>query len=435
MATGNNDIVKQLILSVYKGQLTVQGTGANITVKVDDRGAVKDALYKQLTKKKVPYKDEKSTKSSFNITKIKTPDGKEITIIWKNAAGGGGSGAGAAATELGESAQCWYTAVAFHGTLKNQDDFLKQYAKIAAKCKTDAPIDKIVKMLGDDWIESSIKIANYMKGMPEFKSKMKTYSFHRGGPVVDKISAMFLAANRKENMFANINKWTPADIWLFTPAGEREIVSADKDQTFATLNKLIAKLYKSGDAIGVSLKKVGTNAHHEVFNYDKSGGASLFKSFKISDKSKDGYLLFSYKDDANMSMQLRSFSDTGSWQGEIKGKYASGGKIGGGQIAAIFNRVAGVRLAASDAKTITAGAQARHKKIMDGIKKFAKDLKIKVVAPEDQSNDWVYSKYLALETFAAFAKLDKKKQEHILNEIVGYASSSTENSAVFIKIS
>lgn len=435
MAAGNNDIVKQLILSVYKGQLTVQGTGANITVKVDDRGAVKDALYKMMDKKKVPYKDEKSTKSSFNVTKIKTSDGKEVTIIWKNAAGGGGSGAGAAATELGESAQCWYTAVAFHGTLKNQDDFLKQYPKIAAKCKTDASIEKIVKTLGDDWIESSIKIANYMKGMSQFKSKMKTYSFHRGGPVVNKISAMYLTANRKENLFANINKWTPADIWLFTPAGEREILSADKDQTFASLNMLISKLYVSGDAIGVSLKKVGATAHDEVFNFDKSGGKSAFKSFKISDKSKDGYLLFSYKDDSNMSMQLRSFSDTGSWQGEIKGKYASGGKIGGGQIAAIFDRIAGVRLAASDAKTITVGAQARHKKIIDGIKKFAKDLGIKVINPEEQSNDWLYSKYLALETFAEFAKLDKKKQEHILNEIVGYASSSTENSAVFIKIS
>lgn len=435
MAITNNEYVKQLISSVYKGQLAVQGTGANITVKVDDRGAVKDALYKALTKKKVPYKDEKTTKSSFNVTKITSPDKKDIIIIWKNAAGGSGSGAGAAATELGESAQCWYTAVAFHGNLKTQDDFLKQYPKIVAKCKTDASIEKIVKELDDGWIESSIKIANYMKGMGEFKAKMKAYSFHRGGPVVDKISSMFLSANRKDNMFANINKWTPADIWLFTAAGEREILGADRDQTFATLNALITKLYKSGDAIGVSLKKVGAIAHHEVFNYGKSGGMSAFKSFKISDKSKDGYLLFSYKDDPNMSMQLRSFSDTGSWQGEIKGKYASGGKIGGGQIAAIFERVGKQPLSASNAKAITTAATQRNPLIIDGIKKLAKDLNVKIVNPEDQSNDWLYSKYLALETFAAFAKLDKKKQEHILNEIVGYASSSTENSAVFIKIS
>lgn len=434
MAITNNESVKQVISSVYKGQLSVQGTGANITVKVDDRGAVKAALYKLLDKNKVPYKDEKTTKSSFNVTKIKIEANKEITIIWKNAKAGG-SGAGAEATELGESAQCWYTAVAFNGDIKTQDDFLKAYPKIASKCKTDASIEKIVKELDDGWIDSSIKIANYMKTMPQFRSNMKSFSFHRGGPIVDKITAMYLSANRKDNMFANVNKWTPADIWLFTPAGERAILAANKDQTFGSLNTLITKLYESQDAIGVSLKKVGTTAHHEVFNYGKSGGASSFKSFKISDKSKDGYLLFSYKDDPNMSMQLRSFSDTGSWQGEIKGKYASGGKIGGGQIAAIFDRIAKVRLAASDAKTITAGAQARHPKIIDGIKSFAKQLKVSVVAPEEQSNDWLYSKYLALETFSEFAKLDKQKQERILNEIVGYASSSTENSAVFIKIS
>jgi hypothetical protein len=94
-----------------------------------------------------------------------------------------------------------------------------------------------------------------------------------------------------------------------------------------------------------------------------------------------------------------------------------------------------VQLASSDAKVVTLGASTRNEKIINGINDFAKQLGITVNDPALQSNDWIYSKYLTLETFAAFNKLEKSIQEKILNEIVGYASSSTENSTVFIKIS
>ena len=431
-----NAFVKQLIESVYKGTLQVTGTASIITVKVEDRAKVKADLYKALDKKKYAYEDVKTTKSSFNVTQLKTPEGKAVQIIYKNATGGGGSGAGAEVTELAESAQCWYTAVAFNHTINSFDDFAKYKDKVKSKCETDATLEKIVDKLPDDWVDSSIKIANYMKGMAEFKSRMKQYRFHRGSTLVEKISEMFLSANRKEQMFANINKWSPADIWLMTPAGEAALASASTDQTFASLNAMITRLYESRDLIGVSLKKVGQAAHHEVFNHERNATKSAFKSFKISDKSKDGYILFQYKDDPNMSIQFRSFSDSGSWQGEIKGKYASGGKIGGGQVAAIMQRVGGPRLASSDAKTITVGAQARHTKIIDGIKAFAKKVGVaNLVDPKVQSSDWLYSKYLTLELFSAVKGLTKAKQEHFLREVVGYAASSTENSAVFIKIS
>jgi hypothetical protein len=136
-----------------------------------------------------------------------------------------------------------------------------------------------------------------------------------------------------------------------------------------------------------------------------------------------------------MSIQTRSFTDTGSWQGEIKGKYASGGKIGGGQIAAIFGRVAKAHLSSSDAKKITAAAVARSPIIIKQLKSFAKDLGIKINEPMNESSDWIYSKYLTLEMYSVFNGLTKKQQEQILNEIVGYAASSTSNSSVFVKIS
>ena len=434
--SSTNEYVKQIIQKVYKGKLTVEGAASIITVKVEDRAQVKADLYAWLKKAKYAYKDVKETRSSFNVTKLKSPEGKDITIVYKNAKSSGGSGAGAEVTELGESAQCWYTAIAFNKSIKTYDDFVTHYKSIADKCSTDASVEKIMKELPDDWVKASIKAANYMKTMPQFKSKLKQYSFHRGSSLVAKISAMFQSANTKEKVFANINKWNPADIWLVTTKGASAINAAPKDQTFASLNRLVRELYESGDAIGVSLKKAdGATAHHEIFNYGNGKSLTKFKQFKVSNKSKDGYILFSYKDDPNTSIQFRSFTDTGSWQGEIKGKYAAAGKIGGGVVSAIFERVAKRQLSASNAKIITDAAKVRHKLIISGIKKFAKELGIKIDDPELQSNDWIYSKYLTLETFSVLNSLDEKTKEHVLQEIVGYAASASELSSVFIKIS
>jgi len=430
-----NQYVKELITTVYSGALTVNGSGSIITIKVVDRIKVKKDLYAYLDKFKYKYLDVKETRSSFNVTKIKTPDNKEVTIVYKDAKGGGGSGAGAKITNLGESAQCWYTAIAFNNSkLESLDDFLKLNKTVSSKCDTTASIKDIIEKLPEEWVESSIKIANYMKKMAEFRGNLTKYEFHRGSTLVDKINTMFASANKKDNYFANINKWSPADIWLVTAKGKSIIQNAPTDQTFASLNLLISELYTSHQAIGVSLKKLGATAHHEVFNLDRKPSNAKFKSFTVSPKSKDGYILFSYKDDPNMSIQTRSFSDTGGWQGEIKGKYAAGGKIGGGGIAKIFANE-GAKLSSGNANAIAQRIQNKDQAIDSAILKFAKMLGVTVNSPVGQTNDWKYSKFLTLETFATFKELNNAKQEAILREIVGYASSASELSAVFIKIS
>lgn len=432
-----NDYITQLLTHVYSGNLKVDGSGLNITAKVQDRASVKSALYAYLDKHKYAYTDEKTTKSSFNVTKIKTPDGKLVTIIWKEIASSGGSGAGAEITDLGESAQCWYCAAAFRHSLESLDDMLAVKDKVKDYCDTTATFDEILKKLPNDWVDSSIKIANKMKTLPQFRANLKNLEFHRGSDVVDKISDMFLSANRKDAVFANINKWTPADIWLMTAKGKTAIKQAKTDQTFSSLNELITGLYVSMDLIGVSLKKVGGTVTAEVFNFDSKKYKPEFKSFTITDKSKDGYIVFSYKDDPSMKIQFRSFSDTGSWQGEIKGKFAAGGKIGGGQVAAIFKRITGVTLNSLDAKVITKRVQSNDKKIVSEIVSMAKDINLTLseASVAMQSNDWKYSKYLTLEFMSKFKGLDKTKQQRVLSEIIGYSSSSTENSAVFIKMS
>lgn len=433
----SNQYITNLIQTVYKGDLKVEGSATILTVKVTDRTKVKSDLYAYLDKNNYPYADEKSTKSSFNITKIKTPDNKLVSIVWKNLTGSSGSGAGAEITTLGESAQCWYTAVAFYYSLNSQDDMLEKKNLVEKLCDTTATWEEINKKLPDDWVKSSIMIANKMKMLPQFKTNLKRYYFHRGSAVVDKISSMFLSANKKDTLFININKWTPADIWLMTDDGKKQIISAPIDQTFASLNSLITKLYVSGDLIGVSLKKVGNQVKAEVFNFESNKYIPKLNKYIISEKSKDGYIEFSYKSDSAMKIQFRSFSDTGSWQGEIKGKYAAGGKIGGGQIASIVKRVAQKSLSSLDAKSITKRVQSKDKKLILELSQMASSvgLKLSEVYISMQSNDWIYSKYLTLEFISVFKTLNANNQERILNEIIGYSSSSTENSAVFIKMS
>ena len=432
----NIDYVSLLITSVYSGTIQAAQSGSYVTVKVDNREKVKADLYVHFSKNKFAYEDVKTSKSSFAATKLKAPDGKDIFIIYK-ALKGGGSGAGAEVTELGESAQCWYTAVAFkHGKIDSYDEFLKHIPSVKADCKTSATIEKILKDLPEDLIGSSIAIANYMLTMQQFKKNKSKFEFHRGSDTVNKINDIFLACNRKESLFANINKWSPADIWLITDVGKQKINSA-KIETFAALNALIIDLYKSEDAIGVSLKKLGAAPHHEVFNFEKSEKTAEFKSYKITDKSKDGYMLFSYKADPFMSIQFRSFTIVGSWQGEIKGKYAAGGKIGGGQVASIVSRIAKKNLASLNAKEVAQMANTGNSKIIDGIIKYSKDIGLNL-DPKTvvlQHADWLYSKYLTLELFSVFKGLTKQQQAAIITEIVGYSASATENSGVFIKIS
>lgn len=428
--------VKQIIEAVYDGPLEVKGSASIITIKVSDREMVKKSLYAYLDKNKIKYADTYTTKSSFNVTELSTPDGKKIQIVYKNMKAGG-SGAGAEVTELAESAQCWYTAIAFSGKkLESQDDFLKLFKTVSSKCDTDATIEKIIKNLPDDWIESSIKIANHMKNMKEFSNSLTSYEFHRGSSTVNKINEMFLLCNRKEKLFANINKWTPADIWVMTQKGKSKI-NESKADSFAALNTLIAELYISGDVIGVSLKKVGKTVKSEIFNFGSNKIEPKFKQYKITDKSKDGYIIFSYKEDQNMQIQFRSFTDTGSWQGEIKGKYASGGKIGGGQVAEIIKRVTKNNLSSLSAKDITKRAQMNDPTLVKEMVSFAKDINLKLDASlvSLQKADWRFSKYLTVELFSKFLKLKPSEQGKILSEIIGYSSSATENSAIFIKIS
>lgn len=159
-------------------------------------------------------------------------------------------------------------------------------------------LEKIEELLNNDndWYKSSINIAK--KLMEEITDISKNFSRIRGvgwediyyirGAKADKnrsanamenISFLFDVANKNtNNYFGDINKWSPADIYLVSKHGDEviddELVFAtDNDfkdsYTFLELNELISHLIESGDLLPLSLKKAANSVKIVKYNFDR----------------------------------------------------------------------------------------------------------------------------------------------------------------------
>ena len=97
-----------------------------------------------------------------------------------------------------------------------------------------------------------------------------------GTNVMKNIGTLFSLANKQEKVFGDINKWSPADIYLASNEADKTILKEIKDAeakkgyTFERLNKCINKLIDTGDLIGLSLKKSVTSASLKIINFSRS---------------------------------------------------------------------------------------------------------------------------------------------------------------------
>ena len=98
---------------------------------------------------------------------------------------------------------------------------------------------------------------------------------------------------------------------------------------WANLQMAVYQSAINGETQGISLKKTGKNANFKAFNVPNEKSPVRFTGYKFGDgdffNSVDVYIEFS-----GGSMQYRPTDGNQSWQGEIKGTKASGGKAGGG---------------------------------------------------------------------------------------------------------
>ena len=273
-----------------------------------------------------------------------------FTKIFKDAdfGGGGGSGGGAEDTKYTESLQCYYCSYVFNvkkSSLKKPptDAELKQAEKFVY---ADATLTDCLTKGPADWIESEVYIKTANTLYAQYKTKMKgTVYFHRGSPFMNNVYKAKTSCHKidKETgnpqapgSFSN-DKWNPGDIWASTFRPTDKPLD-DYTSNWGELNSRVYQLANSGQLLGISLKKIAhTQQKAKLQEFNSPSLQEQRESYKYNGFSygKTGDFFSSqdiYLSTSEGLVQFRTFGGTDSWQGEIKGGAAAGGKIGGGNV-------------------------------------------------------------------------------------------------------
>ena len=360
-----------------------------------------------------------------------TKDAEEITLkdVMKTSmfGGGRGSGGGAENTDITECMQCVYCSEMQSGVKPEDIDFKALKSK---DFEIDTQLSKIEAALDDSWIESSTLIAELMK-----KKMSGKFTYHKGSPLVKDIEGKFKELNRKEKAFSNINKWSPADIWAvkkgYTP-------NFSQFETLGEFNNHFKEMYDAKNLVGISLKKAKGSAPFGEYNITgfirrpvTFGGYTLYTRDFFN--SKDMY--FQMKGAGNI--QLRTFGNF-QFQGEVKGRTAAAGKIGGGIILAILEKITGIsnKLSAKQVKTL---ASKPTPQFLQEFYELYLSLETKKKMEQEEFNklldkekpDFLYSKYWAM--FIVSSMINSRKQNEVCDAIAGYASASSDLSGPYAK--
>lgn len=341
--------------------------------------------------------------------------------------GGGGSGAGSDITELAESAQCVYLAAKYKKAGKYDH---KSLAECKAHYDVSDTLKRINEKITDDWIESS-KLGAEMIAK-KFPNSGKNYVAHRGSTWVSALEKHWKDLNNEAGKpFTNLNKWSPADMYIVSSAGKN--INLTKAKTLVDLNKMMLKAYKSKDIVGISLKKMRGTVQFKELNitternqYEFVSATTGLRGFFLSN---DGYIMFN-----GGKAQFRKFGST--WQGELKGKNANMGKVSGGPVAGFVKEYFKVdfvpqrELLEQDDATMDQFyewyTQCEDTADMDKYE-FYKEVKKK-----DQN--WFVSKILTAQLMAIVANATKKQRNEFVSGMVNYAASESQLSGPYAKV-
>lgn len=358
---------------------------------------------------------------------LETIDGKKLSFgkLKKTAefGGGRGSGGGAENTRATESAQCVYLqAIWDDPKTKFSPDALRDAYR---RTHTDAALEEV--LLGDEqWISSSIDTARVLhKAL-----RKKQYSFHRGSDWVNTLENKFKELNRKEKAFANINKWTPADIWMVAKGAENKY-DIQGAESLEYLNNELLKAYAERDILGVSLKKVTGKPRVTQVNYKAPFKAPKFTSVSYGKrdffKAKDGYIFYQ-----GGEIQFRTYP---TFQCEIIGKDAKHGKVSHGGIDSALYAVT------RDKTENRQQLETLIKKDREGfIQKFYGFYTSAVTNPVDietftknlsgKNVEWLVSKYYVTTIFV----MVKGREQQFMEYLYRVAKSQSTLSAVHLKV-
>jgi len=346
------------------------------------------------------------------------------------------SGAGAEVTALYESLQAYACAARM---AKGKD--LESIFELKAANTKAADCDRTLKQCmdqfsGDEAYQYSI-IATANQFFKEYKIR-SGYKFHRGGSTVEGIYSNW-RKHKSGSGISGDDKWNPADIWAIKTNYIQKSCNS-----ITAYNEFILEQYDAKKLIGISLKKVprGT-VKTKVYNDGKNEVTAKFKEVKQMDdvtSSKDVYIVVT-AGGASYDIQLRNFDrrpKTSSWQGEIKGKSAAGGKIGGG---VLIEQAASAGVTVKKPNQFNANIKpsdtllksfARMYKVINPrSKETAKQVEVKAKALAKVDPTWWMSKYLGV--YFAHEVIKSGKKDKVASMIYRYASSASENSSVYVK--
>jgi hypothetical protein len=379
--------------------------------------------YNKEIEKAIFSKDSKLARS----VGLETMDGEKISFgklkKTEEFGGGRGSGGGSDNTRATESAQCVYLQAIWDNpnTKFTPDDIRNAFSRT----HTDAKVDEV--LLGDEaWISSSIDTAKSLHKV----LKKKTYSFHRGSAWVNALEKKFKELNREEKAFQNVNKWTPADIWMVAKGAETKY-DIQGAKSLQYLNNELLKAFAERDILGVSLKKVSGRLRLTQVNYKAPFKSPKFTKVSYGKrdffKSKDGYIMY-----GGGEIQFRTFP---TFQCEIIGKAAKHGKVSQGGIDAALYATTTSRL--ENRKQLEASIKKDREGFLDKFYNFYTGTTNKPVSREDfgkelssKNIEWLVSKYYVTTLFT----MVKGREQEFMTYLYRVAKSQSKLSAVHLKV-
>lgn len=370
----------------------------------------------------------KTNDQKFSRAILKSADNRDIRfgdLIKSKEFGGGtsGSGGGSANTTATESAQCVYAQAIWDNPKTSFSP--EELARAYRKCDTDASTDQILK-IPEVWVYSSIAGAKLLHRV----LGKKKYKWHRGSAWVGAMENRFKRLNKIDKKFSNVNKWTPADIWIVAQGAESKY-RFDDALTLAELNNMLLQAYAARDIIGISLKKIEGRPKIKQINYKAPYKAPRFISTTYGKRgyfmAKDGYIMYS-----DGEVQFRTYPE---FQCEIIGKSAKHGKVSFGKIQEILRDVGAPQL--EDRNDIRREWREDKSKLSakwHGLYSQTKEQKMTLAEfnekVSDKDDNWATSKYLVNQLFLNI----KGKEQEFLAGIYRYAKSQSTTSAVHLKL-
>lgn len=391
--------------------------------------------------REIKKQGKKNITAEITLTKI-----TKTTLFGSNK----GSGGGADATALFEGAACWVTAYRY--SLRKDIDpeyiiTMTDLEAVSASVDTDKSLAAIHEFLINDsaWMKSSIRTANKLYGATKYRNTK--FKFHRGTSIVNIVEGHFKNVNAADGRpFSNINKWTPADIYMCDHSFDTSVIT--NEMIFqGGINKVLLDLISEKKLIGVSLKKVeSATANLTEHNFTRAS-LTVKKPFESVGSKTLMNSMDIYVKGTGVSVQFRATDAEGkTWQGEVMGSSAKHGKVGGGVMnyimASVYGSGNGVWSEYPNAAAVSVAARGSSldQKIFKLAKKNAQYVcasgeEVDLDAISNMRTQWKFAKYIGLLVVDRLMSGSKDERDEMTTRIYLYATSASDNSAPYIKIS